>query len=94
MNLNLEQKDITVAEVRKGDILVFQSQLDSEKQYYLIIEDKPNYHYHLLNLGANNLMSPLRETSIPALITSAKSKFSRLDFVEVIPAEEFELKRI
>ncbi|MGR5954201.1 hypothetical protein ACT7DP_30015 [Bacillus paranthracis] len=92
MNLNLEQKDITVAEVRKGDILVFQSQIDSEKQYYLIIEDKPNCKHHLLNLGANNLI--IRESSIPALIESAKIKFSKLDFVEVIPAEEFELKRI
>ncbi len=92
MNLNLEKKDIGVIEARKGDILVFQSQLDSEKQYYLIIEDKPNCHYHLLNLGANNLI--IRETSIPALIESAKIKFSRLDFVKVIPAEEFELKRI
>ncbi|PFA76832.1 hypothetical protein [Bacillus cereus] len=92
MNLNLEssrQKDM----VGKGDILVFQSRT-GRTMYYLVIEDVPRSKYLLLNLEGNNLMSSVETSHVSQILGIAKKRFRKLDFIKVIPAEEFELKRI
>ncbi|MCC3687510.1 hypothetical protein LLR47_20100 [Bacillus cereus] len=92
MNLNLE-KTRQSNMVMKGDILVFQSRT-GRTMYYLVIEDVPRSKYLLLNLEGNNLMSLVETSHVSQILDIAKKRFRKLDFIKVIPAEEFELKRI
>lgn len=92
MNLNLEikrKRDMTM----KGDILVFQSG-QGRKMYYLVVEDMPRGIYTLLNLECNNLISSIVSKNPNQILRIAKEKFRKLEYVETIPADEFELKRI
>lgn len=92
MNLNLErkyEKDM----VSKGDILVFQS-AQGRKMYYLVVEDAPNRRYTLLNLGGNNLISTISSKNPHQILKIAKERFLKLEYMGIIPAEEFELKRM
>ncbi|WP_151035712.1 hypothetical protein [Bacillus wiedmannii] len=92
MNLNLE-KPRPSDTIMKGDILVFQSRSCGRTMYYLVIEDVPRSKYLLLNLKDNNLMSVVETDTVGFILVKAKEKFRSLDFIKVIPAEEFELKR-
>lgn len=95
MNLNLNKKQTEVL-VNKGDILVFRNRLLAtegiiSKTHYLIIEDKPNMNFTLLNLNNNNLMSSVTGENPIKLLARVRASFKKLEFVGVITEEEFEL---
>lgn len=94
MKLNLDKK-VEMKTPEKGDIAVFQNKTSFEKErhFYLIIEDSPNEKFTLLNLAKNNLMSTLTGNNPIDLVKFAEARFSLLELVDIIPAEEFELVR-
>ncbi|MGE6347877.1 hypothetical protein ACQKIY_25615 [Bacillus mycoides] len=87
MKLKLRKKKEDNIVAKKGDVLVY------GMYHYLIVSGSDN-NYTLLNLNCNNIMSQIHAPTIPFLTTKAQEILGRLTFVELIPEEELEMRRL
>ncbi|MFA2720550.1 hypothetical protein [Bacillus paranthracis] len=92
MKLNLELKQVERT-INKGDVLVFKKDTNQKICYYLVVEDMLNRkQFALVNLATNNIMGIFSD-HLYQLVDKVKDNFENLEFVEVITAEDLELKR-
>lgn len=92
MNLNLNTKKKSFS-AKKGDIIVTKSIRVGAEIHYLIIEDRPNEGFTLLNMNSNNLMSPIKADSPVELIEVLQKRISTIEIIEIIPSNEIEVTR-
>lgn len=91
MKVNIERKE-EETKVNKGDVLVFA--LGVHRKHYMVVENKLQGHFTLLNLGNINLISSIKVGQANEILPIAKRVFPRLDFVEVIPADSLEVRTV
>lgn len=98
MNLNLTSFENESVNVEQGDIIVARNKMyigtiEEATMHYLVIGDRLQANYTLINMRSNFLMSSVR-ASHPSLLVDAMLKcMKQLEFIEVIKSDEFEVNR-
>jgi len=94
MELKLQKRTENARDVSKGDIIVMTKSGDKDYfAYYLVVRDEPKNQFTLVNMSGNMLMSSVRTTFLGDLLDSIARNFTQLEFVEIIPANQFEVIR-